>query len=408
MIHEKSGQVVVVGGGHAGGRLAQRLRAKGFDGRLTIVGDEAHLPYERPPLSKGLLTGTTAIRDTFICHREWYEANGIALRLGTCAAGIDRSLRRLVLESGACIHYDTLVLASGARPRRLAVAGSDHPSVLTLRTLNDAERLRGQLLPGKRVAIVGAGLIGLEIASTASELGCRPFIVEASDRAIGRVVPVGVSAFFAELLARNRVPIYYHTTISGFCVKGAELILRLAGGVALTCDIAVVGIGVDPNCEIAANAGLEVANGIVTDEMSRTNDPRIFAIGDVACVRAGDNDSCARSESWHNAETQADRLAELIHTGRAAPASEAHWFWTSQFGLNVQFVGTASGVDEVLWCRAPDFAKAVGIYIAHDKVVGGVSVSDPRAMRQIRRWVTPGCPATTRAEAAAFVAELHS
>lgn len=402
--HDRPG-VVIVGAGQSGGRLAQRLRLRRYSGRITLVGEEAHPPYERPPLSKAFLSGRAPL--ALLCEPAWYAENDITLRSGERVAGIDRAAQNVFLKDGTRIPYETLVLAVGARPRVLTVPGANLPGVFTLRTVGDAERLRQHLSSGQVVAIVGAGLIGLEIASTTLELGCRPLLIEAAERPLGRVMPKEVSALFAELLETRAVSSHYSARVSAITGADGKLLLQLADGRGFPCDAVVVAIGVEPNCELAAQAGLDVGNGIITDEVGRTSDPRIFAIGDAAFVSRADGGG-TRLETWHNAEMQAGRVAALIAEGQAPALNQAPWFWTDQFGLQAQFAGTTEGVEAVLCRRGDSLARSVALYLTRGVVVGGATFAHPQAMRTIRRWLTPGSPDVPRAEAATFLASLAS
>lgn len=401
-------EIVIVGAGHSGGRLAHRLRTRGYRGKLTLIGEDVHPPYERPPLSKSLLAGRTTARSAMICDPAWYATNDVSLLTEGRVVSIDQVARRLQLAESRELAYGKLVLALGARPRVLSVPGWDLPGVLVLRTIDDAERLRERLLPGQRVAIVGAGLIGLELASTAREMGCTPFLVEASDRPLGRVVPREVAAQFAALLEAHDVRCHYRSVVTKIVASDSRLAVELADGQRALCDVVIVAIGVTPNSELAEQAGLAVANGIVTDELNRTSDLNIFAIGDVACVKPKGPGTGTRLETWHNAETQADRLASLLVAGQVEAPAQAPWFWTDQFGLQIQFAGVTDGVDEVIWRRRGPQAGTVALYLSGGSVVGAAAFSHPHAMRTLRRWLIPGAAPVSRADATSFLASLNS
>ncbi len=398
--------VVVVGAGHSGGRLAQRLRSRGYQGRLTVIGEEMDPPYERPPLSKSVLAGRVPAEKTHLCERSWYSSNGVTLRVGSRVVGIEREQKRIALADGETIPYEKLVLAPGARPRRLGAADCDIAGVFTLRTLSDAERLREYLSPGKVVAIIGAGLIGLELASTALERGCAPFVLEAFDRPLARVVPAEVAALFSGLLETRGIRCHYNARIAAIKTGASGLAVELADGRCFPCGVLVVAIGVEPNTELAANAGIEVANGVVTDMTAQTSDPDVFAVGDAAYVRPAPDRDGARLETWHNAEVQADRLAAFIAEDPSVPAPQAPWFWTDQFGLNVQFAGNTAGVDEIVWCGPREPVRTAAIYLTRGEVVGGMTIAHPMAMRCLRRWLIPGRPRVSRAEAADLLSRL--
>jgi 3-phenylpropionate/trans-cinnamate dioxygenase ferredoxin reductase subunit len=347
--------VLVVGSGQSGFQAVASLRTLGFDGRVVLIGDEPGVPYQRPPLSKAYLAGTAGLAQLHLRDEDFYAEKDIELVAGRVAE-IDRAASKVRLEDGTEHGYDHLILATGARNRTLPVPGADLPGVLTLRTRDDADRLRESLAGAENVVVIGGGFIGLEFASHAG----RPVtIVEAQDRLLNRVATPEVSAYFAEL-HRNAG----HTVLLGqgvTALHGDERVreVELSDGTRLPADLVVVAVGVVPETALAEAAGLPVDNGVVVDAYLRTADPKIFAIGDCAnfpCVWA---DASIRLESVQNAVDQARSAAAAI-TGTTAPYESVPWFWTDQAGAKLQIVGILAN---------PDRTVVVG-----DRVTGKFSV----------------------------------
>jgi 3-phenylpropionate/trans-cinnamate dioxygenase ferredoxin reductase subunit len=338
--------IVIVGAGHAGCQLAFSLRQLGHAGRLVLVDAEGELPYQRPPLSKAYLTGQVDEAGLHFKPAAFYDQHGIE-RLHASAEHIDRERGLVHLVDGRTLPYDHLVLASGARTRLLDLPGAHLGRVHSLRTLADARALR-PLLPGEggRVAVLGAGFIGLEFAAVAALHGCKVQIVELGERPMARAVSPAVSAFFVD--AHQRWGSHWHLGASLRRLDGADGRLQqvtLASGVTLPADLLVYGIGVVPNAELAARAGLAVDNGIEVDALLQTADPRISAIGDVAAVLAPGATRRQRIESVQNALDQARCLAARL-TGAPAPYHAWPWFWSDQGDLKLQIVGQPALCDE--------------------------------------------------------------
>lgn len=316
--------VVIVGAGHAGFQCAFSLRMEGYGGPITLVGDEASLPYHRPPLSKGCLTGKQDLDAIALRPPEFYEANRIELRMGRRVVSIDRMGLRVALADGREIPYNYLVLATGCRNRMLP--GRD--GVRYLRTLEDAAPLIDRLETAETVTVIGGGFIGLEVAAAAAGHGKRVVVVEPQPRLMQRAVGPIVSEFYREMHTRHGVRFALGTTAADF-----------------TADLVVAGIGVTPRTELAETAGLAVANGIVVDSRLRTEDERIFAIGDCAAYPNRFAGGMARLESVQNAVDQGRLVAGSI-CGSAKPYDAVPWFWTDQFEAKMQIVGLSNGYDE--------------------------------------------------------------
>ncbi|WP_417478636.1 NAD(P)/FAD-dependent oxidoreductase [Maricaulis sp.] len=330
--------IVIIGAGHAGGSVAAQLRQGGFAGAITLIGEEAVVPYQRPPLSKAWLAGTSSLDHVILRPHDWYRENDVDLRLGTRVARIDRTARQVILGDGEAIGYDALVIATGARPRVLGLPGEDLAGVLSLRSLADAEALKTAMIPGKTIVLIGAGYIGLEVAASARKAGLNAIIVEREARSAARVASVTMSKFLERYHRDHQVEFIFNAAAKGFAGTGAVTAVELADGRVLDCDLVLVGAGVVPNDELAREAGLECGNGIVVDAEARTSDPAIFAIGDVSFRPLELYNTQFRLESVPNALEQARCVAHVL-TSTSPHAPEVPWFWSDQYDLKIQLAG---------------------------------------------------------------------
>ena len=330
--------MVIVGGGHTGGRAAHALREAGWKGPVTVVSAEPGLPYERPPLSKGLLTGEKALADFTLYDDDAWGRLEIDHLVGVTVAGIRRGHREVALADGRAIPYERLLLATGAEPRRLAVPGADLAGVMVLRDLTDSEALRDRLAPGHRLVIIGGGFIGLEVAASAVGLGAAVTVLEAAPRLMARGVPVPIEQRMRARHAAAGVDIRLGAKVAELTGSGAVTGVRLADGTEIAADTVLVAIGVTPRVKLAEDAGLAVDNGIVVDRTLRTEDPAIFAAGD-ACAFVHDlAGRHVRLESWKNAEDQGPVAARNM-LGAAETASAVPWMWSDQYELTIQVAG---------------------------------------------------------------------
>lgn len=340
-------RVVIVGAGQAGAQVAVSLRQLGFAGDLTLLGEEPHLPYQRPPLSKGYLSGEMALERTWLRSEGYYQKHGIDVRRGARARRILRPARALVLEDGSRVDYDVLVLCTGTAARRLPVPGVDLPGVFYLRTLADSDALKAAIRQGMRAVIIGGGYIGLEVAASLAKLGAAVTVIEALERVMNRVVAPPVSAFFAAEHARHGVEVITGAVVAA--LEGAGGIERVvcSDGREFAADLAVIGIGAVPSDELAREAGLEVDNGVVVDAFGRTSDPAIFAAGDVTNHPNALFERRLRLESVHNAMEQAKAVARAI-AGQPQPYTDVPWFWSDQYDLKLQIAGIGDPDDELV------------------------------------------------------------
>jgi 3-phenylpropionate/trans-cinnamate dioxygenase ferredoxin reductase subunit len=334
--------VVVVGGGQAGLEAAAALRTQGYEGTVTLICEEPHAPYQRPPLSKDFLTGKQEADSVFLRALAYYEKHRVDLILGERVTEIDRRAKLVRLATGGTIGYAQLILAVGARNRPLQVPGAEH--ALHLRTLNEAVTLKQRLAESRRhVVVIGGGFIGLEVAAAARAAGKPVTVIEATPRLMSRAVSPALSEFFLDMHRAEGAEVLLNSTVEEVDPDG----VILADGRRVPADLVVAGIGVLPNTELAYGAGLEVDDGILVDQFLRTSDPEIYAIGDCADhpnVFAGGR---ARLESVQNAVDQAKCVARTI-TGKPGPYREVPWFWTDQYEIRFQMAGLSAGQDETV------------------------------------------------------------
>ena len=379
------GSIVVVGAGQAGAWVASTLRDEGYDGRLVLLGDEREAPYERPPLSKDFLAGTRDAASCAVKPEGSYAERSIDLRLGCCVRAIDRA-RKEVVAGGETFAYDSLVLATGARPRLLPVPGAELPGVCYLRTMADSAALRERLRQGLRVCLIGGGYIGLEIASTATALGCQATVVEALPEVLARTMPAELSRV---IVARHRargvtVETAFKTT--EIVESGGALSVASQDGRAVAADLVVIGIGILPNVELAEAAGLDCGNGILVDALGRSSDPAIYAAGDVTCHHNPLLGRSIRLESWQNAQNQGIAVARSI-LGNGAPYAEVPWFWSDQFDMNIQAVGAAETWDAVVMRGNPEGDSFAVFCLSEGVLVSAYTVNAPRDVRFARQMI---------------------
>lgn len=344
-----SGPVVIVGAGQAGMQLAMSLRQQGSPAPITLIGEEAWPPYERPPLSKAFLVGELAEERLVLRKRQAYADLDIDLRLATRVTALDRTARTVTTERGEVLPYGVCVLATGSRARHLHVPGADLDGIATLRGIDDAKHLRDRVRPGLRAAVVGGGYIGMEIAASLTKLGAAVTVIEALPRVMSRGVAPLVADHVAAVHRAKGVRLELGTGVAAFAGDEAVRAVRLADGREIAAELVVVGIGAAINDELAAAAGLATDGGVIVDACARTADPAIFAIGDVAVQDHAFLARRVRLESVQNATDQAKAVARTIATGQPVPMAEVPWFWTQQFDLMIQMVGIADdGLEWVL------------------------------------------------------------
>lgn len=377
--------IAIVGGGQAAAMAAAALRQQGFNGELHLFSDEQHLPYERPPLSKAMLLDDNPQLQP-ILPAGWWREHNVQLHLGVTVQTLGRQTHQLVLADGQSYPWDRLLIATGAAARPLPLLDKLGDRCFTLRHAADAERLRGTLLPGKSIVIVGAGTIGLELAASATQRGCQVTVVELAPTVMGRNAPAPVRDY---LLARHQqagVRVLLNSAIE-HAEAGECLSLMLQNGETLLADVMVYGIGIVANDALAREAGLETANGIIVDSACTTSDPDIFAAGDVALTRQPDG-SLRRVESWENANFQA-QIAAAAMLGLPLPTATPGWFWTDQYSDNLQFVGEMQG--ESWLCRGnPEDGRAIWFQLRDGAIIGAAALNNGREVRVLRKLIQSG------------------
>ncbi len=378
--------IVIVGAGQAGAQVAQSLRAGGHAGRILLVGEETHPPYQRPPLSKKHLAGEIGDEALHLRPPSFYEQNTIDCRFGVAVEAIDREARAVVLAGGERLAYDRLVLTTGTRPRALPIPGAGLAGVVTLRKISDVEAMRPLLKAPGRVAIVGGGYIGLEVAAVARAMGHEVTVVEAQDRVMKRVVSPAVSAYFEDLHRGRSVTLMLDTGISGFAGTDRVEAVLLADGRRLACDMALVAVGAVPNDELAAAAGIEVDDGILVDAAGETSDPAIHAAGDCTRFYSALYGRSIRLESVQNAIDQAKAVAGAI-LGADADYDPVPWFWSDQYATKLQIAGLSQGHDEARTFGDPASGSFYVAYLQAGKLVAVDSINHPRSHMMARRAI---------------------
>ncbi len=360
--------VLIVGGGHAGAMAAIGLRQNGFTGSIAMVGDEAALPYERPPLSKAYLNGSLEQHRLYLRKAEFWQERDIDVRLSTSVTRLDAQDRTATLSSGETVRFTWCILATGGRARPLPVPGADLAGVHYLRTLADVDGIRASLTPGARLAVVGGGYIGLEVAASARKLGHEVTLIEALDRVLARVTSPVVSRFFESKHTAEGVNILLNTGVTAIEGEGRVSGVRLSTGEVVAADAVVVGIGIIPNCELAIETGLACDNGIVVDELCRTANPNIFAIGDVARHPNVFAPGPLRLESVPNAVDQAKTVVGVI-TGNPVAYADLPWFWSDQYDIKLQSAGLAIDYDDIVVRGSPEASPFSVCYLRNGTLI---------------------------------------
>jgi NADPH-dependent 2,4-dienoyl-CoA reductase/sulfur reductase-like enzyme len=361
---------VIVGAGLAGAKAAETLREEGFAGRVVLIGAETERPYERPPLSKGLLLGTAGRDSPYVHDSGWYAAHDVDLRTGTTVTGVDRIGHTVTVSGGERIRYDRLLLATGASPRTLP--GVDMEGVLTLRTLADSDRIGAALRPGVRLVIVGAGWIGLEVAAAARERGVSVTVVESATLPLQRVLGDRIAGVFARLHSDHGVDLRLGAKVQGLTDRR----VALADGTTLEADAVLVAVGVRPNTDLAERAGLAVDDGVLVDHRLRTSDPDIFAVGDVASVDHPLLHARIRVEHWANA-LDGGPVAARAMLDRDVRWDRLPYFFTDQYDLGMEYAGWVppGARPEVVIRGDVDRREFIAFWMIGGRVAAGMNVN---------------------------------
>ncbi len=383
--------IVIVGAGQAGASAILELRANGYTGKIILVGDEVHLPYERPPLSKDVILKPEETKVEILSVQKLAEL-GVEVIRGNAAVKIDADTHQLTLKNGEVLGYDKLLLATGGAPRRLPDLDALGKHVYTLRNLEDSQALVPVLQPERRIILIGGGVIGLELASSARSKHCHVTVIEMGPMVMGRCSPRLLSEF---LLAQHRqagIDIRLETRITGCSLQGEEVVIQLENGEELRADAVIYGIGIIPNARLAVEAGLDVDFAVKVNENCQTSNPDIYAAGDVATQLCADG-QYSRVETWENANLQAGIFARHV-MGIEHPKANPAWFWTDQLGINFQFVGDMSAAE---WhvrgtmdiSQGP--ASSFILYgVSNGIIVAGITVNAAKDMRHLKKMISKG------------------
>ncbi len=382
-------QIVIAGGGQAAVQAVDTLRRKGFAGKLTVVGDEPWLPYQRPPLSKKYLAGALERERLLIRPAPFFAEHQVQTQLGRRVSEIAPREQRVRLDDGLVLPYDALVLATGSRPRRLPAPGADLAGVHYLRTIADADRIRAECAAGGRMVIIGGGYIGLEVAATARGLGLEVTVLEMAARVMSRVTCAEISAFYEAEHARQGVRIHCHETLRalhGDARSGRVRAVLTEAGREYPADIVIIGCGVVPADELARAAGLTCENGVVTDVHCRTSDAAIYAAGDCASHLNRQYGRHLRLESVDNAFEQGTTVA-LNLLGAATPHDKLPWFWSDQFDLKLVIVGVAHGYDSVILRGSAATRSFSACYLRGGELIAIDTVNQPKDQMAARKLI---------------------
>ncbi len=390
------GPVVIVGGGLAAASAAGTLREAGFTGSVVLVSGEQHLPYERPPLSKSYLAGDSAFDEAIVHPKEFYDSHDVTLRLGAPATGIDLDAHTVTVGAER-LGYARLLLATGSSARRLPLADDSGAAVAYLRTVEDSDRIKAALRPGRRLVILGGGWIGLEVAAAARTAGCDVVVVEPLDQPLLRVLGPRLGAAFAALHRRHGVDVRTSTNVTS--IQGrpapagdAQGTVQLDDGSTVVADLLLVGIGATPNVELARGAGLEVEDGVLADERLRTSHPDVFVAGDIANALHPKLGRRLRVEHWDNAQAQGDTAARNI-LGHQEDYDRLPYFFTDQYDLGMEYVGHVGpdGYDELVVRGEPESDGAfTAFWVTGGRVVAAMQANDWDATDPMRAIVEAG------------------
>ena len=365
---------IIIGASLAGAKAAEELRTQGFDGRVLLIGSEPERPYERPPLTKDYLRGESEREKAYVHEQGFYEDHHIELDAGSTVTGIDPAQARVALADGRELTYDRLLVATGAEPRRIPIAGAELGGVHYLRTLQDCDALRTRLKSGARVVVVGAGWIGSEFAASARQRGLEVTIVDPLALPNERIFGAEIGAFYRDVHAQHGIELLLGEGVDAFDGDGAVSRARTSSGRTLECDFAVVGIGVAPRVQLAGDAGLEVENGIVVDEKLQTSAPNVFAAGDVANAWHPFYQQRIRVEHWANALNQGPAAARAM-LGQQVSYDRIPYFFSDQYEVGMEYSGYATDWEQVVFRGEPDGGEFIAFWLRDGRVLAGMNVN---------------------------------
>ncbi|HZB06736.1 MAG TPA: FAD-dependent oxidoreductase [Thermoleophilaceae bacterium] len=377
---------VIVGAGLAGAKAAETLREEGFDGRIVLVGSEEERPYERPPLSKDYLRGEAGREKVYVHEEGFYTEHDIDLRLGRTAVSVDTASCRLTLDDGEPLSYDRLLLATGAEPRRLEIPGADLEGVFYLRSVQDSDALRARLDGGGALVVVGAGWIGAEVAASAKQRGVDVTVIEPASVPLERVLGPEVGAIYRDIHSDHGVRMLLGTGVEAFEGDGRVERVRTSDGRVTDCDFVVVGVGVQPRTQLAAEAGLAISNGVLVDERLRANAPGVFAAGDVANAVHPFYGEPIRVEHWSNALNQAPAAARNM-LGQSVSYDRLPYFFSDQYDVGMEYSGYARGCDRVVLRGDPADREFIAFWMYENRVMAGMNVNVWDVVDHIKRLI---------------------
>lgn len=379
---------VVVGASHAAAQFVQSLRQEGWEDRILVIGEEPYIPYHRPPLSKEFLAGDKTLDDIYLRPANVYEDLNVEFQLDTRVEAIDAEARRLTLSGNGSADYDKLCLAVGSRVRTVDIPGTDLAGIHYLRTVRDVDAIKEGIRPGANVVIVGGGYIGLEAAAVLNKLGMKVTVLEMAERVLQRVTAPEVSEFYTRVHGEEGVEIRCGVGVSGF--EGGDHVERVvcSDGSVQEADLVIIGVGIVPNTELAAAAGLEVENGIVVDEYARTSNADIVAAGDCTFHYNPVYERRVRLESVQNATDQA-RIAAASVCGNAKPCNALPWFWSDQYDVKLQIAGLSQGYEETLVRGDRDNGHSFAIFYFRDnRIIAVDAINRPAEFMMGKRLIT--------------------
>ncbi len=378
--------IVIVGAGHAAGQVMVTLRQKRYGGKITLLGEEEHYPYQRPPLSKKFLAGELAAERLYVKPPSFYDNPDIELHFGTPVIRIDLAGKTVADADSNAYHYEKLIIATGARVRKLDLPGSGLAGVHYLRNIQDVTAMQEYMHEGKRLVIIGAGYIGLEVAAVAASKGLQVTVIEMAERVMSRVVSEQVSEFYQSEHSQHGVNLMLSTGLAGFSGSTALEQVDLADGTSVAADFVLICIGVIPNVELGGDAGLDVDNGIVVDDRCRTSDTSVYAIGDCTNHPNSILGQRLRLESVHNALEQAKTAARNI-CGDDLEYAQVPWFWSDQYDLKLQIAGISQGYDATV-LRGDSAKRSFScLYLRDKQLIAIDSINSPRDFMQSKALI---------------------
>ena len=369
--------LIIVGAGQSAAQCVLTLKRNDFDGPITVIGEEKHLPYQRPPLSKDYLVGEVSLNRVYVKTQDFYDQNNVIIRTSNKVQSIDRKEKAVLLVNGETLSYQNLVLATGSRVRKLEVEGSHLKNIYYLRTIDDSNNLKDCFEKGKKIVIVGAGYIGLEVAAAAAKKGLKVTVIEMANRVMNRTVDPIISEYFDALHRQHGVEIILNSALKRFEGKSSIEKVYCTDGTILEADGVVVGTGILPNQEIAESAGLKCNNGILVNEFCKTEDPSIFACGDCTNHPNFHVEKNIRLESVHNALEQAKTVVSSL-LGKPKKYNQVPWFWSDQFDHKLQIVGLSGDHDETVVRGSIEEGTFMLFYLKEGELIATDSVNNPK------------------------------